>query len=96
MIAKFGTGEGKLSLNGIFEQGLRFAASQEHAGLQLVDMISYVTRRAILESGNEVIHRAYAHIRDHLRTERDGQALTLVRYAGGTDTADVTRYRLVL
>lgn len=95
-IAKFGTGDGKLSLDGIFEHGLRFAPSDEHGGLQLVDTIAYVTRRAILEPDNDIIHRAYAHIREHLRTERDGQALELVRYEGGRDSLDEARYRLVL
>src|SRR5207249_4158231 len=55
-----------------FEHGLHFEPSYEHAGLQLVDVLAYVTRRAILEPDNDVIHRAYVHLRDNLRTERDG------------------------
>jgi hypothetical protein len=31
-----------------------------------------------------------------LRTERDGQALRLVHYAGGEESVEETRYRLVL
>ena len=95
-IAKFGSGDDKLSLNRVFEHGLRFAPSHEHAGLQLVDTIAYVTRRAILESDNQVIHRAYAHLRDLLRTERGGQAVRLVRYDEGQDSVDDQRYRSVV
>ena len=55
-----------------------------------------MTRRAILEPDNEVIHRAYAEIREKLRTKRHGQALRLVRYTSGQDDVDELRYRLVL
>jgi hypothetical protein len=95
-IEKFSTGEGKLSLNGVFEHGLRFESSHDHAGLQLVDTVAYVIRKAILEPENDVIHRAYAEIRENLRTERDGQALRLVRYDGGDESVEEARYRLVL
>lgn len=95
-IEKFSTGEGKLSLNGIFEHGLRFESSHDHAGLQLVDTVAYVIRKAILEPDNELIHRAYGEIRENLRTERDGQALRLVRYEGGEESVEDARYRLVL
>jgi hypothetical protein len=95
-VAKFSEGNGKLSLNRIFEHGLRFESSRDHAGLQLVDVVAYVTRRAILEPDNDVIHAAYAQIREPLRTERDGQALKLIRYTSGQDNIDELRYRLVL
>lgn len=94
--AKFSTGEKKLSLNRIFAHGLRFESSVAHAGLQLVDTVAYVIRKAILEPDNDEIHRAYAEIRETLRTERDGQALRLVRYTTGQDNIDEARYRLVL
>ena len=95
-VAKFSEGNGKLSLNRIFEHGLRFESSRDYAGLQLVDVVAYVTRRAILEPDNDVIHAAYAQIREPLRTERDGQALKLIRYTSGQDNVDELRYRLVL
>src|SRR5215211_6379827 len=44
-VAKFSEGNGKLSLNRIFEHGLRFESSRDYAGLQLVDVVAYVTRR---------------------------------------------------
>lgn len=95
--AKFSAEDaGKLSLNRIFEHGLRFESSAEHPGLQLVDTVAYVIRKAILEPDNDLIHRAYAHIRQNLRTERGGQALRLVRYTTGQDNLDDYRYRLVL
>jgi len=95
-VTQFSSGDGKLSLNRIFEHGLRFESSADHVGLQLVDVAAYVTRKAILEPDNDVIHRAYAHIRETLRTERDGQALRPVRYTSGQDNPDEYRYRLVL
>jgi uncharacterized protein DUF3800 len=95
--SKFFEPNGNVSLNRIFEHGLHFEPSYEHAGLQLVDVVAYVTRRAILEPDNDVIHRAYAHLRDNLRTERDGQALRLVSGGGGLEhEIDDYRYRLVL
>jgi hypothetical protein len=94
--AKFYELNGKVSLNRIFEHGLRFAPSHEHAGLQLVDVVAHVTRRAILEPNDDVIHRAYAHLRDNLRTERDGQALRLLGSESALHGIDEYRYRLVL
>lgn len=94
--AKYYEENGKVSLNRIFEHGLSFASSREHAGLQLVDVAAYVTRKAILEPDNETIHRAYAHLRDNLRNERGGQALRLVSGKGGEPNVDEYRYRLVL
>ena len=48
--AKFFEPSENVSLNRILEHGLRFEPSHEHAGLQLVDVVAYVTRRAILET----------------------------------------------
>jgi len=54
------------------------------------------SRKAILKPENDVIHRGYAPIRKTLRTERDGQALKLVRYTTDQDNIDEARYRAVL
>jgi hypothetical protein len=86
-MAKFSEGDGKLSLNRIFEHGLRFESSYDHAGLQLVDVVAYVVRKAILEPDNRPIYAAYSLIRENLRTERDGQALRLVRYTTARTTS---------
>jgi hypothetical protein len=40
--SKFFEPNGNVSLNRIFEHGLRFEPSHEHAGLQLVDAVAYV------------------------------------------------------
>jgi hypothetical protein len=64
---------------------------------RFVDVVAYVTRQAILEPENDVIHGPYAHLRDNLRTERDGQALRLVSGGSGVEQElDDSRYRLVL
>lgn len=95
-VGRFSEGNGKLSLNRIFEHGLQFADSRTHAGLQLVDVVAYVVRKAIVEPDNEVIYGAYTLLRENLRTERDGQALRLARYTTGRDTLNENRYRPVL
>jgi hypothetical protein len=95
-VSKFGTDSGKLSLNRIFERGLRFEESHTHAGLQLVDVVAYVVRKAIVEPENNTVSVAYGLIRENLRTERAGQALRLVRYTTGQDNLDDDRYRAVL
>jgi len=53
-------------------------------------------RKAILEPGNQEIYKAYSLIRENLRTEREGQALRLVRYTTGQDNIDDARYRPLL
>lgn len=95
-VARFSEGDGKVSLNRIFEHGLGFESSRAHAGLQLVDTVAYVIRKAIVEPENDTIYAAYSLIRENLRTERDGQALRLVRYTTGQDNLDEERYRPLL
>jgi hypothetical protein len=95
-VERFSAGDKKLSLNRLFEHGLVFADSRAHAGLQLVDVVAYVVRKAILELDNETIYAAYSVIRENLRTERKGQALRLVRYDSGQDAIDDERYRPLL
>ena len=70
--------------------------SREHAGLQLVDVVAYVVRKAILKSDNQEIYTAYSLIRENLRTERKSQALRLVCYTTGQDNLDDARYRPLL
>jgi len=95
-VSRFYEGENKLSLNRMFEHGLEFADSRDHSGLQLVDVVAYVVRKAILEPDNKEIYAAYSLIRENLRTEREGQALKLVRYTTGQDAVDEERYRPLL
>jgi hypothetical protein len=95
-VERFSTGDKKLSLNKLFEHGLVFADSRSHAGLQLVDVVAYVIRKAILEPDNAAIYASYTVIRENLRTERDGQVLRLVYYDTGQGAIDEKRYRPLL
>jgi len=95
-VERFSNGDKKLSLNKLFEHGLVFADSRAHAGLQLVDVVAYVVRKAIIEPDNKAIYAAFDVIRENLRSERNGQALRLVRYDTGQDAMDEKRYRPLL
>ena len=59
-------------------------------------VVAYAVRKAILEPVNDAIYNAYSQIREDLRTERNGQALRLVRYTSGQDAAVERRYRPLL
>jgi hypothetical protein len=85
--------EGVTDLKAIFSQGLRFEASHEHAGLQLVDAIAYTVRRAVLAPDAAEIHQAYDLLRRSLLNER-GQPVTINRLRGrSTDDRLLDRYR---
>jgi hypothetical protein len=82
-----------IDLSGIFEHGLQFEPSQEHGGLQLVDAVAYIVRRAILEPDNPAIQVAYETIRASLRNGRQS-SLTIQRLAvGEEDRSSLGRYR---
>jgi hypothetical protein len=74
--------EGVTDLKAIFSQGLRFAPSHEHAGLQLADAIAYTVRRAVLAPGDPAIQRAYDLLRQSLLNEKR-RAVTIQRLTGG-------------
>jgi hypothetical protein len=85
--------KGAIDLNLIFEHGLRFESSALHPGLQLVDAVAYIVRRAVLEPGDQTIQRAYDAIRPKLRYE-DGKCLTIHRLrVGDEDRASLELYR---
>jgi Protein of unknown function (DUF3800) len=86
------TAEDAIDLSGIFEDGLRFEQSHRHPGLQIADVVAYVTRYAVLHPQDDQAQLAFALIRDKLRY-RHGRALQLVRLStsGRSDGAD--RYR---
>ena len=88
--AKFGTGEGAIDLRRLFEHGLEFAASEEHAGLQLADAVAHVARQRIV-APSETVHIAWQTLRPLLLTET-GQPIHLLRYAEGGADADTSRY----
>lgn len=70
--------EGVIDLELLFEHGLRFESSAAHSGLQLVDAVANITRRAVLEPANHLIQRAYDAFRHKLQN-KDGRCLTIHR-----------------
>jgi hypothetical protein len=85
--------KGAIDLSGMFERGLQFQPSHEHGGLQLVDAVAYIVRRAILEPDNSTIQAAYDAIRVSLRNGRRS-SLTIQRLAvGEEDRSSLDRYR---
>lgn len=82
-----------IDLSGIFERGLRFEPSHAHGGLQLVDSVAHIVRRAALEPANPDIQAAYDALRASLRTARRS-SLTIQRLAvGAEDRSSLHRYR---
>jgi hypothetical protein len=88
---KYGTPEGNVDLRVLFEHGLEFEPSDQHAGLQLVDTVAYVARRRVLDPENETLRSAFQTIRPLLITLQ-GQALHIVRLASGGEDADSARF----
>jgi len=85
-----------IDLSGIFEDGLQFEPSQEHGGLQLVDAVAYIVRRAILEPENRAIQIAYDTVRASLRNEQQS-SLTIQRLAvREEDRSSLDRYRRLI
>jgi uncharacterized protein DUF3800 len=85
--------EDGLDLKLIFEHGLQFEPSHDHAGLQLVDAVAYTIRRAVLDPENRAIQRAYDALRPKLRND-DGKSLRLVSLnVGEQDRSSLERYR---
>jgi hypothetical protein len=85
--------EGVIDLKLLFEHGLRFEPSTDHHGLQLIDAVAYIVRRAILEPDNQTIQRAYDAFRSKLRNE-DGKCLMIHRLRIGVeDRSSLERYR---
>lgn len=91
--AKFSTENG-LDAWLLLEHGLVFGDSRDHGGLQLIDVVAHVTRRAVLEPGNEAILGAYDLIRPKMRTE-EGRALRIIGYSGANHDVGMDRYRQV-
>lgn len=85
--------EGAIDLKRVFEHGLQFRSSAEEGGLQLVDAVAYIVRRAVLEPGDDSAQEAYDAIRDKLRNG-EGHCLTIQRFrAGEEDRSSLDRYR---
>ena len=85
--------EDGLDLNLIFEHGLQFEPSHEHAGLQLVDAVAYTIRRAVMEPEHRAIQRAYDALRPKMRND-NAKSLRLVKLnVGEQDRSSLERYR---
>jgi hypothetical protein len=85
--------EGVVDLRAIFERGLEFVPSHEHAGLQLVDCVTYVVRRAVLRQEDRHTQRAFDLIRPKLRNEH-GHSLRINKLRVGVENrSSLHRYR---
>lgn len=73
---------GVIDLKALFGDGLRFESSERHAGLQLVDAVAYITRRAVLAPYDPVAQWAYDELRPRMLNE-EGQAITIQRLQSG-------------
>jgi Protein of unknown function (DUF3800) len=84
--------ESAIDLKLLFEHGLRFEDSKNHAGLQLVDAVAHIVRRAVLYPDDERVQRAYDALRPKLRN-RHGKSLTIARLpVGEEDRSSLERY----
>jgi hypothetical protein len=82
-----------IDLDRVFEHGLQFKSSVEESGLQLVDAVAYIVRRAALEQEDDEAQKAYDTIRDKLRNG-EGRYLTIQRLnVGDEDRSSLERYR---
>jgi hypothetical protein len=68
--------EGAIDLRRIFEHGLNFEDSAVHAGLQLVDAVAHIVRRAVLEPEDQSVQAAYDACRLRMLNEQ-GHCLTI-------------------
>lgn len=70
--------ESAIDLSLMFEHGLHFEDSKNRAGLQLVDAVAHIVRRAVLEPDEERVQDAYDALRPKLRNGK-GESLTIHR-----------------
>jgi hypothetical protein len=85
--------KGVIDLDGIFGHGIRFDESVDSPGVQLVDTVAYVTRRAVMEPGNSEIQAAFDSFRGKLRNGNE-KCLTIQRLrVGEEDRSSLGRYR---
>ena len=76
----------------MFEHGLRFEDSSNHAGLQLVDAVAHIVRRAVLQPDDVRVQEAYDALRPKLRNDQR-QSLTIHRLrVGDEDRSSLERY----
>jgi hypothetical protein len=92
-VARFSS-DGRVNLDDLFERGLEFASSDQHAGLQLADAVAYVVRRAVVSPTAEIM-RSYRLLTRRL-ADRAGCCLVIARPPSGTrDHRALLRYQAV-
>lgn len=81
-----------IDLSLMFEHGLCFEDSRDYAGLQLVDAVAHIVRRAVLEEGDGRAQDAYDAVRSKLRNGK-GESLTIHRLnVGAEERSSLERY----
>jgi hypothetical protein len=83
---------GKVQLDPLFEHGLQFEPSHEHAGLQLADAVAFIVRSAVLTPTDDII-RSYQLLSRRL-ADRKGYCFMVARLPAGTrDNRPLVRYQ---
>lgn len=83
-----------ISLKQLFEHGLQFERSHDHAGLQVADVVAGAIRRAVLHPHDAATQAAYDLLRPKL-AHRDGRLLDVRGVASGVPVPR-SRYERVL
>jgi hypothetical protein len=82
-----------IDLKKVFEHGLNFENSADRSGLQIVDSVAHLVRRAVMEPDDDVAQEVYDVIRGKLRNG-EGRCLTLQRLdVGDEDGSSLERYQ---
>jgi len=72
---------------------LKFESSAKESGLQLIDAVAYIVRRAVMEPDDEASQEAYDAIRGKLRNG-EAHCMKIQRLnVGDEDRSSVERYR---
>lgn len=84
--------DGNIQLDPLFEHGLQFARSHEHAGLQLADIVAFVIRRAVVAPTDDIM-KSYGLLSRRL-ADRKGHCLIVARLPASTrDEQALLRYQ---
>lgn len=85
--------EDAIDLNRVFEHELQFKSSAEQNGLQLVDTVAYIVRKALLAPEDHPAQMAYDAFRHKLFNDK-GKLLTIQRLrVEEEDRSSLSRYR---
>jgi hypothetical protein len=84
---------GVIDLSAVFDRGLTFGASREHAGVQLADAVAHIVRVAVLEPDNRSIQLAYDELRHSLRNDHRRCLSLRGLTPGAADLSSTDRYQ---